>query len=74
MSGDQTASPNPSMDPNLPRQIVFNPDGTMTRLLKDRETPPTSDPSLRIPVLLKDIPINQSNNTWVRLFLPSEAL
>lgn len=73
MSGDQTASPNPSMDPYQRLQIVLNADGTMTRLLKVPETPPTSDPSLRSPVLSKDIPINQSNNTWVRLFLPREA-
>jgi acetyl esterase/lipase len=74
MSGDQTASPNLGMDPYQRLQIVLNPDGTITRLLEIPETPPTSDPSLRIPVLSKDIPINQSNNTWVRLFLPSEAL
>ncbi|XP_059451509.1 carboxylesterase 1-like [Corylus avellana] len=90
MSGDQTASPNPTMDPHQRLQmilnpggtmtkdpyqrlqIVLNPDGTMTRL-KTPETPPTSDPSPGIPVLSKDIPINQSNNTWVRLFLPREA-
>ena len=75
MSGDQTASPNPTMDPYQRLQIVLNPDGTMTRLLKIPETPPASDPSLGIPVLSKDIPINQSaNNTWVRLFLPRDAL
>ncbi|KAE8022390.1 hypothetical protein FH972_008192 [Carpinus fangiana] len=73
MSRDQTSSPNPTMDPYQSLQIVLNPDGTMTRLLKIPETTPTSDPSLDIPVLSKDIPINQSNNTWVRLFLPREA-
>jgi acetyl esterase/lipase len=91
MSGDQIASPNPTMDPYQllsiiinpggtmtmdpyqRLQIVPNPDGTMTRLVKTPKTPPTSDPSLGIPVLSKDIPISQSNNTWVRLYLPREA-
>lgn len=35
---------------------------------------PTSDPNLPIQVLTKDLTINQSNNTWLRLFLPRKAL
>ncbi|KAK7855141.1 carboxylesterase 1-like [Quercus suber] len=73
MSG-QDAPINPTGDPYQLLQIVRNPDGTITRALDIPETPPTSDPSLPISVLSKDIPINQSNNTWVRIYLPREAL
>ncbi|KAF5480325.1 hypothetical protein F2P56_001085 [Juglans regia] len=62
------------MDPYKELQIVLNPDGTLTRLLHVPETPPTSDPTLHIPVLSKDIPINQSTDTWARVYLPREAL
>ncbi|KAM3688512.1 hypothetical protein ACJW31_10G156100 [Castanea mollissima] len=73
MSG-QDAPINPTGDPYQLLQIVRNPDGTITRSLNIPETPPTSDPNLPISVLSKDIPINQSNNTWVRIYLPREAL
>ena len=73
MSG-QDAPINPNGDPYQLLQIVRNPDGTITRALDIPETPPTSDPSLSISVHSKDIPINQSNNTWVRIYLPLEAL
>ena len=73
MSG-QNAPINPTGGPYQLLQIVRNPDGTITRALDIPETPPTSDPSLPISVLSKDIPINQSNNTWVRIYLPREGL
>ncbi|BFG23247.1 hypothetical protein CerSpe_095210 [Prunus speciosa] len=55
-------------------QIAPNPDGTINRLAKFPESPPTSDPKLPTPVLSKDIPINESKNTWVRIYLPRHAL
>ncbi|CAJ1952581.1 unnamed protein product [Sphenostylis stenocarpa] len=56
-------------------QLRRNPDGTFTRKHDVfPRTPPSSDPSLPIPVLTKDITINQQNNTWLRLFLPRVAL
>ncbi|CAB4301773.1 unnamed protein product [Prunus armeniaca] len=51
-------------------QIAPNPDGNITRLAKFPESPPTSDPKLPTPVLSKDIPINESKKTWVRIYLP----
>ncbi|XP_027367118.1 carboxylesterase 1-like [Abrus precatorius] len=55
-------------------KIVRNSNGTITRLRRDPHTPPTPDPTLPIPVLTNDAPINQSNNTFARIFLPSKAL
>ncbi|XP_028768583.1 carboxylesterase 1-like [Neltuma alba] len=57
-------------DPYQLLQIVLNPEGTVTLSLEDPHTPATSDPNLPIAVLTKDFIINQSNNTWVRLFVP----
>lgn len=65
---------NPSVDPYHHLQIAPNPDGTITRLAEYPNSPPTCDSNLPTPVLSKDIPINQSNNTWVRLFLPRHVL
>ncbi|KAK7811458.1 carboxylesterase 1 [Quercus suber] len=70
----QTAPSNPTVDPYQHLQITLNADGTITRLREIPNTPPTPDPSHPTPVLSKDIPLNQSNNTWIRIFLPREAL
>ncbi|KAL9324189.1 hypothetical protein ACSQ67_009046 [Phaseolus vulgaris] len=66
---------NETVDPYHYLQILRNPDGTFTRL-NDAvpRTPPSSDPSLPIPVLTKDIVINPQTLTWLRLFLPRTAL
>lgn len=51
--------------------IIRSPDGTITRL-PGPATPASSDP--RNPFhLSKDLPINQSNGTWARMFVPQEA-
>ncbi|KAJ7975622.1 carboxylesterase 1-like [Quillaja saponaria] len=71
---DQTASTISTVDPYQYLHVVPNPDGTMTRLLVPPIAPPTSDPNHHTQVLSKDVSINQSNNTWVRIFLPREAL
>ncbi|MED6186837.1 hypothetical protein PIB30_070547 [Stylosanthes scabra] len=57
-------------------EILHNPgDGTITLLRKpDPHSPPESDPTLPIPVLSKDLTINPQNNTYLRLFLPRNAL
>ncbi|XP_027357294.1 carboxylesterase 1-like [Abrus precatorius] len=56
-------------------QFQRNEDGTLTRLQDTTpHTSPSSDATLPISVFSKDLTINQSNNTWVRLFLPKIAL
>ncbi|KAK7280029.1 hypothetical protein RJT34_25091 [Clitoria ternatea] len=62
------------VDPFHHLKIVRNTDGTITRLREDPHTSPTPDPTLPIPVLTKDAPINQAKNTFARIFLPREAL
>ena len=37
-------------------------------------TPPSPDPDRPTPILSKDIPLNQSNKNWARIFLPWQAL
>ncbi|KAM5557255.1 carboxylesterase 1 [Rosa sericea] len=77
MSNERAAAdsdPNSGVDPYQRLQIARNPDGSITRLFKCPDAPPSSDPKLPTPVLTKDIPINQSNNTWLRLFLPRHVL
>ncbi|KAL8137604.1 hypothetical protein V2J09_003605 [Rumex salicifolius] len=61
-------SPEPisTVDPWAYLQITPNPDGTITR----RFIPPTASNS----ALSKDLPINQQNGTWFRLYLPKFAL
>ncbi|CAL0303011.1 unnamed protein product [Lupinus luteus] len=52
-------------------KLVYNPNNqTLTRMLEYPFTSPTSDLTLPISVLSKDVTINQINNTWARLFLP----
>ncbi|XVF50735.1 hypothetical protein PTKIN_Ptkin04bG0126800 [Pterospermum kingtungense] len=57
-------------------QVVFNPDGTLTRNFNSfpRVVPKPDDSEGQTPVLSKDVPINPSNKTWARIFLPCEAL
>lgn len=63
-----------AVDPFVHLKIAPNSDGTITRLRGDPHAPPSPDPSLPIPVLTKDAPINQSHNTSARIFLPRKAL
>ncbi|XP_061373956.1 carboxylesterase 1-like [Gastrolobium bilobum] len=72
MSG-QPLSPH-AVDPFQHLKIFLNSDGTLSRLREDPHTSPSPDPNLPIPVLTKDAPINQSNNTFARIFLPRKAL
>ncbi|RZB92119.1 hypothetical protein D0Y65_024235 [Glycine soja] len=60
------------IDPYKHLDMVLNLNGTLTRLRHIPHTAPSSDPTL--PVLTKDLTINQQNNTWLYLFLPRIAL
>ncbi|CDP13015.1 unnamed protein product [Coffea canephora] len=64
---------NPQTDPYGFLGFVRNPDGSVARILDMPKTPVSSfDKS---PVLLvKDIPVNPSKNTFVRIFLPRKAI
>ncbi|KAJ3690707.1 hypothetical protein LUZ61_019871 [Rhynchospora tenuis] len=63
------SSDSPSDNTNLFLQIVEHPDGTITRPFVPL-SPPNSDP----PVLSKDIILNPSHDTYLRLYLPSAAV
>jgi len=64
----QTQSPKPCNDPYKQLNLILNPNGTVTRPNKPPDSPPSLDPTL--PVLSKDLIINQSKGTWARIFLP----
>ncbi|XP_047957983.1 carboxylesterase 1-like [Salvia hispanica] len=51
-----------------------NPDGSVTRTIDMPKTPPLSDTNSPAPVLTKDVPLNPSTNTSLRLFLPRTTL
>ncbi|KAJ9128660.1 hypothetical protein P3X46_030643 [Hevea brasiliensis] len=70
MSGQNSASIC-RVNPYQYLQIVVNPDGTITR---DPNRYSNSSPSVdSTPVLSQDISINQSKNTWIRVFLPDSS-
>nr|ACJ85261.1 unknown [Medicago truncatula] len=68
---NQTMHPPPTTDPYQLLKIQHHPNDTLTRYFEDPHTSPSLDTSL--PVLTKDLFINQSNQTWLRLFLPKKA-
>lgn len=69
------------MDPYKILKIAPNPDGTITRLATPPLVPPTESPTLNLngnegdgPIVLsKDVPLNPSKNTFVRIFRPTTA-
>ncbi|KAL3499883.1 hypothetical protein ACH5RR_038976 [Cinchona calisaya] len=63
----------PRTDPYGFLGFVRNPDGSVARNLDMPKTPISSYDNSPF-LLVKDIPINQSNNTWVRIFLPRKAV
>lgn len=73
---NQTTKLNPtnSIDPYEKLYLVRKDDGTITRLQKIYHEVPSavSDPDL--PVLSRDISLDQSKTTWLRQFLPRKAL
>ncbi|ESQ31710.1 hypothetical protein EUTSA_v10005595mg [Eutrema salsugineum] len=69
------SNPSPVTDPYAYLNIVKNPDGSITRDLTNFPcASATPDPSPLNPVVSKDIPVNQSKSTWIRLYLPTTAL
>jgi acetyl esterase/lipase len=68
---NQTMHPPPTTDPYQLLKIHHHPNDTLTRYFEDPHTSPSLDTSL--PVLTKDLNINQSNQTWLRLFVQSAA-
>ncbi|KAL9409568.1 hypothetical protein AB3S75_047890 [Citrus x aurantiifolia] len=63
-----------SDSPNY-RMVIVNADGTITRDYSNYpSTTATPDPSDHTIAVSKDVPVNQSNKTWVRIFLPRQAL
>ncbi|KAK6926324.1 Alpha/beta hydrolase fold-3 [Dillenia turbinata] len=70
---DQTAAPNHTADPYEYLHIIPNPDGTIGRPEEFYTiTKASCDPTQE--VISRDLVFNQSNNTWVRLYLPTKAL
>ncbi|XP_050263618.1 carboxylesterase 1-like [Quercus robur] len=74
MSGDQTAPPVSTIDPYEYLQIIQNSDGTIKRLYEIPSTPAAPDHNGSTPVITKDVTLNPNHNTWVRIFLPRQAL
>ncbi|XP_065869520.1 carboxylesterase 1-like [Euphorbia lathyris] len=72
MEENQSIPMNSSV-PDLRKLIVLNPDGTYTRLLHYPTVPADSSSSL-LPVLTKDIQINSTKKTWLRIYLPRHLL
>ncbi|KAJ9164117.1 hypothetical protein P3X46_023731 [Hevea brasiliensis] len=68
----QTSPENLTIDPYKHLRIIPLSDGTITRLPEITNLLPR--PQHPIPILTKDITINQSNNTWARIFLPQQTL
>ncbi|KAL5570178.1 hypothetical protein UlMin_026753 [Ulmus minor] len=73
MSKNQSLPPNSTVDPYSHLQIVQNPDGSITRLFQLPTIAAAPDKE-HLKVLTKDIPINPTHNTWIRIFLPAQAL
>ncbi|KAJ4716955.1 carboxylesterase 1-like [Melia azedarach] len=73
---EESAPPHSTIDPYKFLQIIPNADGTLTRDCSNYPssvaTPDPDDHTLL--VLSKDVHVNQLNNTWVRMFLPRQAL
>ncbi|CAL5185090.1 unnamed protein product [Lathyrus oleraceus] len=73
MSIQTLQPPSTTTDPYQFLKIQHNHNDTLTRNLEDPHTLPSSDTTLPISVLTKDITINNSNQTWLRLFLPKNT-
>ncbi|XP_058779275.1 carboxylesterase 1-like [Vicia villosa] len=73
MSNPTLQPPSTTIDPYQFLNAHYNPNDTLTRNLEDPHTSPSSDTTLPISVLTKDLTINNSNKTWLRLFLPKKA-
>ncbi|KAL3819126.1 hypothetical protein ACJIZ3_005031 [Penstemon smallii] len=65
-------SQGPITDPYEGIGVTLNPDGSITRAAEAPKTPASDDPNNE--VLSKDLPLNPTTNTSVRLFLPQKSL
>ncbi|XVE90884.1 hypothetical protein DITRI_Ditri20bG0112000 [Diplodiscus trichospermus] len=68
----ETTTSDCNFDPYKHLHITLNPDGSFYNYERTSANSDFSDDSVR--VLSKDISINQSKNTWARIFLPKQAL
>ncbi|KAI4347474.1 hypothetical protein L6164_008286 [Bauhinia variegata] len=75
MSEPQT-EPICTVDPYQYLQIIPNPDGTITRLTPHPSIPakPDLDNDSPSPVVTKDFTVKPNTKTWLRVYLPCEAL
>ncbi|XP_028773250.1 carboxylesterase 1-like [Neltuma alba] len=73
-NSDSNQTPCSESDAYHKLNVVLNPDGTLTRLNPRPVSPPSPDPSLPISVLSRDLHVDPSKHTWVRIFLPRNAL
>lgn len=71
---NETPQQSQLIDPFKHFNIILNPDNTLTRLENIPNTLPSSDTTLPISVFTKDLTINKTNKTWLRLFLPKIAI
>jgi acetyl esterase/lipase len=65
--------PPPTNDPYQFLKIHHNPNDTLTRNFEDPHTSISLDTTHPMTLLAKDLIINQSNQTWLRLFLPKNS-
>ncbi|KAK7343641.1 hypothetical protein VNO77_12547 [Canavalia gladiata] len=62
-----------TIDPYQAIGIIYNANGTLTRLYPPAQTPPSPDPTLPTPVLSKDLIIKKWKNTWARIYIPHKV-
>ncbi|WCJ36562.1 alpha/beta-Hydrolases superfamily protein [Euphorbia peplus] len=75
MAENQTFSSIISSLPNARSLIVSNPDGSYTRHFNFPSMPSSPDPNSSLSLVLsKDITINSTKKTWLRLYLPRHLL
>ncbi|WCJ30149.1 alpha/beta-Hydrolases superfamily protein [Euphorbia peplus] len=75
MAENQKFAPIVSPLPDVEISIVSNADGTYSRTFEYPKAPSSPDPhSSSSPVLSKDIPINTTKKTWLRLYIPRHLL
>ncbi|XP_057952693.1 probable carboxylesterase 120 [Malania oleifera] len=75
---DETVPANLTLDLDqaecLILKMVRKPDGTITWDAPFTHTPAAPDPTSDTPVLTTDVTINESNGTWLRIFLPRRSV
>ncbi|KAI4354937.1 hypothetical protein L6164_003759 [Bauhinia variegata] len=59
-------------DPYHHLSVTLNPDGTLSRYVNYPTTDANPEPSAGIPIVSKDITINDETKIWVRVFRPTK--